>query len=240
MKRLFVSFDSLRPQRSGFDDRGPVKFFLAKGWTNLVVQNAQNDWYLNDDLEALRDCLAEFARPYRRVVSMAFSMGGYGALLMSRALHIKQVFLVSPQVTPFSAHEPKDRRYRKYEARMREDLGLTRADLNPRLRGYVLFDPLVHKLDRAHARMIAELAPGLQSVAMPMAGHPADKTILEAKLWSEFQGLLTKPDCEAADLKALHRRGRVLSTSYQKALGERITLRAKRNPNGPLTEISLP
>lgn len=227
-KRLFVSFDSLRPKRDGFDDRGPVKFFLAQGWSHLIIQTARNDWYLNDDLDALRARLASFVLPYRRVTSMAFSMGGYGALLMSRALRLRQVFLISPQATPFSTQEPWDPRYRMFEANMRADMGLKRADVQADMRGFVLFDPLERNKDRAHARQISEMAPGLRCVALPMASHPADKTILEAKLWPEFQGLLTDRHCKASDLKALHRRGRSLSPTYQTALAGRLSARLRR------------
>lgn len=238
--RLFVSFDSLKPKRDGFDDRGPVKFFLAQGWSHLIIQTARNDWYLNDDLDALRARLEEFVGPYRRVSSMAFSMGGYGALLMSRALRLAQIFLISPQVTPFSHQEPRDPRYRVFEAAMRADLDLARGDLHEGMRGFVLFDPLERNKDRDHARAIANLAPGLQCLALPMAGHPADKTILEARLWPEFQSLLTDRQCQAQDLKALHRKGRSLSQTYQSALAARLVLRAERGDKPGKIGNSLP
>lgn len=233
--RLFVSFDSLKPKRDGFDDRGPVKFFLAQGWSHLIIQTARNDWYLNDDLDALRARLTDFVAPYRRVSSMAFSMGGYGALLMSRALRLAQVFLISPQVTPFSRQAPQDPRYRGFEGGLRADLGLQRGDVQEGMRGFILYDPLERNKDREHARAISELVPGLQCLALPMAGHPADKTILQAKLWPEFQGLLVDSKCRAADLRALHRKGRVLSPTYQSALAARLVLRARRGGDpGPI------
>ncbi len=226
--RLFVSFDSLRPKRDRFDERGPVKFFVAQGWSHLIIQTARNDWYLNDDLNALRARLAEFVVPYRRVSSMAFSMGGYGALLMSKALRMTQIFLISPQVTPFSGLPPRDPRYRMFEPGMRADLGLAGEDVHEGMRGFVLFDPLERNKDRAHARAIADLAPGLRCLALPMAGHPADKTILESRLWPEFQGLLADRTCRAQDLKALHRKGRGQSQTYQSALSKRMRERAGR------------
>jgi hypothetical protein len=227
-QRLFVSFDSLSPKRASFSERGPVKFYLEKGWSQLQIQTARNDWYLNDDLEPLRAALAEFVQPYQRVSSMAFSMGAYGALLMSGALRLGHVFLVSPQITPFSGKYPRDRRYARFEKPMWRDLDLTEKDLHPGLQGFVLFDPLVRTKDKEHARAIEDMAPGIRAVAMPMAGHPADKTILQGKLWPQFQDLLTDKKCTAAALKSLHRTGRVVSDTYQEELRKRLLARNGR------------
>ena len=227
-KRLFVSFDSFRPKRAGFDDRGPVQFYLNAGWSQLQIQTSANDWYLNDDLEPLRLVLAQAVQPYRRVSSMAFSMGAYGALLMSRALRLTHVFLVSPQITPFSQRGPKDGRYRGFEAGMRGDLDLGPKDLQDRMRGFVLFDPLQRSKDREHARAVEALVPGIVAVAMPMAGHPADKTILQGRLWPEFQALLMDKACRASQIKQLHRSGRQQAQTYQDSLSERLLARAQR------------
>lgn len=239
-KRLFVSFDSFRPMRRNFSDRGPVQFYLDQGWNQLSIQTARNDWYLNDDLHPLRAVLADLVVPYRRVSSMAFSMGGYGALLMSQALRLSQVFLVSPQVTPFSTRGPKDKRWRGFERAMRPDLDLTLADMPAGLRGFVLFDPLVTTKDRDHARAIEALLPRVRAVAMPLAGHPADKTILQGRLWPEFQALLMDRKCKAAALKDLHREGRKVSDIYGEALQARLAARMDRQAGDRGNGNSLP
>lgn len=222
-RRLFVSFDSFRPDRRGFDARGPVKFYGRRGLAQLQIQTARNDWYLNDDLEPMLEALEGLVTAYRRVYSMAFSMGAFAALRMSRRLRISRVFLVSPQVTPFSHRGPLDARFADHEAGMRVDLDLERAHLFQRIRGCILFDPLHDRADAEHARAIEALAPGLRPVALPMAGHPADKTFLEGKVWPEFQALLLEGGDASRALRALHRKAREGSPSYLRALSQRLS-----------------
>lgn len=226
-RQLFVSFDSFRPGRTEFDDRGPVKYYQRRGLAQLQIQTACNDWYLNDDLEPMLEVLSDCVQPYRRVFSMAFSMGAFAALRMSGKLRLSRVFLVSPQVTPFSRRGPMDPRFVEHEAGIRADLDLEKGHLFRRMRGCVLFDPLHHRKDVEHARAILDMAPGLRAVALPLAGHPADNTLLEGKVWHEFQGLLLGRGDATAGLKALHRKSREVSPSYLEALSRRLASQGK-------------
>lgn len=225
--RLFVSFDSFRPDRRGFDARRPVKFYADHGLAQIQIQTARNDWYLNDDLEPMLAALSLCVRPFRRVYSMAFSMGAFGALRMSRALRLSRVLLVSPQITPFSHRGPRDPRYAEHEADMRADLDLKPEHLFGRLRGCILFDPLHACADVDHARAIEALAPGLRPVALPFAGHPADKTLLEGKVWPQFQAQLLRDAAAPPALKALHRAARENSPSYLEAMSGRLLRRGR-------------
>lgn len=226
-RQLFVSFDSFRPGRTEFDDRGPVKYYQRRGLAQLQIQTARNDWYLNDDLEPMLEVLSDCVQPYRRVFSMAFSMGAFGALRMSGKLRLSRVFLVSPQVTPFSHRGPMDPRFAEHEGNIRADLDLEKGHLFRKMRGCILFDPLHHRMDVEHARAVQAIAPGLRAVTLPLSGHPADITLLEGNVWHEFQGLLLGRGDATAGLKALHRRSREVSPSYLEALSRRLATQGK-------------
>ncbi|MGL5010663.1 MAG: alpha/beta hydrolase, partial [Paracoccaceae bacterium] len=84
---LFVSFDHWRgPARAGFPRTAPVQTALDLGYASLVISTAADDWFLNADLPDLRLALSGFSARYPVVRGIGFSMGGYGALLLSRVL----------------------------------------------------------------------------------------------------------------------------------------------------------
>ncbi len=227
--RLVVTFIHLQGGRAGFGESKPVHRYLSQGIDHLQVLTAQDDWYLNDDLPALRQALAELTGSYRQVAAIGFSMGGYGILLLSRSLRLRQAILVSPQSTPFSDTSPFDPRFEEHESKCRRDLALTAADISPEMRGFVLYDPRHPSADTAHAHQVAAMAPRLALVAMPFGGHPCTKPIGEAGLWAEFQDMLFEPQLTAANLAGIRRRAREGSSSWNRyaatALEDRETRR---------------
>jgi hypothetical protein len=214
--RLSVSFDYLRRTREGFPGKPPSQRFLAAGHAHLIVETAQNDWFLSPDLPKLRGALHDFTAGFDDVAAMGFSLGGYGALLMSRALHLRRVLLVSPQYSIFAAKVPFERRYRKYAAVLDPELDDIVAQGNAELAGAVLFDPLLHPNDALHAALVREAFPGLQAVAMPFGGHPALGLINEAKLFGKVQALMTEPEISAQAVHMLRRRARSATPGYFK------------------------
>ncbi|MEJ2017335.1 MAG: hypothetical protein P8X51_03280 [Maritimibacter sp.] len=217
--RLAVTFLHLRGGREGFVAPRPVNRYLAQGIDHLQVQTAEDDWYLNDDLPALRQALAALTETYRQVGAIGFSMGGYGALLLSRSLRLGQSLLVSPQSTPFSDMAPFDPRFEEHEGKCRRDLALSAADISPEMRGFVLYDPRHPSADTAHANIIAAMAPRLALVAMPFGGHPCTAPIWEAGLWGSFQDMLFKPRLTTAHLADIRRQARESSPSWNRYAG---------------------
>lgn len=230
---LAVTFFQMRTDAQGFPPPAPVKRFLRLGHDHLFISSASNDWYLNPDLEPLWACLGRVVVPYRRVVAIGFSMGGYATLLFSRALRLNRAVLVSAQVTPFSAQAPFDPRYRRFEALCDARLGVCAQDVQPGLEGFVAFDPwLGGGRDRAHARLIGAMAPKMAMVPIPFGGHPATKTIREAELFGAFQDILLNPELGWRDAVALRRRARSCSAIWHQHAAQALARRSARKADG--------
>lgn len=226
--RLAVFFDHLDRQRRGFAAATPSRSFARRGFSQLVVQTARNDWYLNADLVPLAAVLAQVCRDHEAALGIGFSMGGFAALKLSAAIGLGQVLLVSAQVTPFADRAPHDRRYARFAAALDPALDLTAGDIAPGLQGLALFDPLNRSADRGHARAIAALAPGVRAVAMPFGGHPATGLIRRAGLWGHLQRMVAEDRLHPAAMVALRRRARGGSLDYSHRLVERLEARTAR------------
>ena len=228
--RLAVFFDHLDRQRSGFSGAAASRSFGRRGFSQLVVQTARNDWYLNADLAPLMRALESVCAGYDGVTGIGFSMGGFAALKLSRALRLSRVLLVSAQVTPFADRAPFDGRYRRFAGGMLPALDLTGADIAPGLQGLALFDPLNRSKDRDHARAIAALAPAVRAVALPFGGHPATGLIRRAGLWGHLQRMVAEDRLQPAAILGLRHRAREGSLDYARRLAD--ALEARRGRGG--------
>lgn len=226
--RLAVFFDNLDRKRRGFAGVVSSRSFGRREFSQLVVQTAHNDWYLNADLPLLMQALAPVCAEYDRVTGIGFSMGGFAALRLSQSLRLSRVLLVSAQVTPFAERAPFDTRYRRFAGGMLPTLDLRREDIAPGLQGLALFDPFHRSKDRDHARAIAALAPGVRPVALPFGGHPATGLIRRAGLWWQLQRLVAEDRLEPAAIVGLRRRARAGSLDYARHLVDALEGRAAR------------
>jgi hypothetical protein len=212
--RLVVSFDYLRPGRAGFPGRAPPPQMMQAEVAHLMVETAQNDWFLNPDLAALRAALGSFTAGFDDVAAIGFSFGGYGALLMAQALHLRRALLVSPQFSIFPERVPFESRYALFAARLDPGLDDLGAEGAAGLRGCIVFDPRLEPADARHAALIRARFPGLRSVAMPFGGHPALRLVGEAHLFARVQALLMGDAVTPAALHRLHRAARARAPSY--------------------------
>jgi len=219
-QRLTVGFDYLRPTRAGFPMRAPPQHMLQTGAAHLIIESAENDWFLNPDLGALRVALARFTAQFDDVAAIGFSLGGYGALLLGRALHLRRALLISPQYSIFPERAPFELRYRHIAARLDPLLDDLDAQADGGLTGCIAFDPRLAPADAAHAALIQARFPGLRAVAMPFAGHPALRLVGEAHLFAKVQALLLRDEITPRALRALHRAARVQAPSYARALAQ--------------------
>lgn len=226
--RLAVFFDHLDRQRRGFSGVAASRSFGRRAFSQLVVQTARNDWYLNAELAPLMRALEPVCAEYESVTGIGFSMGGFAALRLSQSLRLSRVLLVSAQVTPFSDRAPFDTRYRRFAAAMLPALDLQREDIAPGLQGLALFDPFHRSKDRDHARAIAALAPGVRPVALPFGGHPATGLIRRAGLWWQLQRLVAEDRLEPAAIVGLRRKARAGSLDYARHLADALERRAAR------------
>lgn len=200
---LVVSFDILRRDRNGFPEKKPSAFFSQSNVAFLTIHSAQNDWFLNSDLAHVRQSLSAFTASFKRITAIGFSMGGYGALLFSRALRANQVVLVSPQSSIFPARAPFENRYLQEAAKIDPKYD-TMAD-NPRkgMRGVLLFDPM-DSIDNAHAEIITGIYPNIQKAPLPFGGHPALQVISQAKLYGKIQKELLRNRFRAPEVIRIH------------------------------------
>jgi hypothetical protein len=215
---LFVSFDHWRKDRAGFPTMAPGATPVSMGYASLTIASAANDWFLNPDLDPLRAVLAQLASGYRVVRASGFSMGGYGALLFSRALRIDYVALFAPQVSIRSQVVPFERRWRAEAAAIDTPLAAAADRLvsvaRPDLRGVIIYDPFYAAAERQHAHAIQAIAPGLGLAPMPFSRHPPTAVITAAKRYSEVQRAMIEGTLCAADLRRLHREERENCPDY--------------------------
>lgn len=226
--RLAVFFNNLDRQRRGFSGAVTSRSFGQRAFSQLVVQTARNDWYLNADLEPLMRALAPVAAGYDSVTGIGFSMGGFAALRLSGVLGLSRVLLVSAQVTPFADRAPFDGRYRRFAGEMLPALDLAARDVAPGLQGLALYDPFHRSKDRDHARAIAALAPGVRAVALPFGGHPATGLIRRAGLWGRLQRLVAEDRLTPAAMLGLRHKAREGSLDYARRLADALETRAAR------------
>lgn len=195
---LFVSFDHYRVDRRGFSPRAPVQLALDRGFASLVISSAANDWFLNPDLPALCGSLADLAQNYPVVRAIGFSMGGYGALLMSQALGLSFATLWAPQVSIRKRVAPFETRFQREARQINAVADQLRLYIKPDLEGVILFDPFAHPAERQHARAIQALAPRLAVCAMPFSGHPPTEVVMSGRCYTSVMehtvaGTLTAP-----------------------------------------------
>lgn len=214
-KRLVVSFDNFRPTRTGFPEPRRTYYFKSHNYASLHIDTSRNDWFLSDELPALLSVLADRTAQYRHRAAMGFSMGGYGALRFARCLKLRQVLLVSPQISVLPGRVPWDLRYRAHGQKLSPSLDDVMTDPYTKLSGVALFDPAI-SADRRHARLIASVFPAITPVAMPFGGHPASAPVVEAGLFDAFRSAVAGGLIEPERFKSLHRRARVRSKTYAK------------------------
>jgi hypothetical protein len=211
---LFVTFDNWRKDRPGFPERAPLKTALAMGYASLTIATAANDWFLNPDLDPLRRVLDALSPRYPVVRAMGFSMGGYGALLFSRALRLAFVTLFAPQVSIRAELAPFERRWRREVGLIDDRLDDLAGIVSPDLKGIAIFDPFYARAERLHARAIQALAPGLALAPMPFSRHPPTAVIMANRRFGDIQRAAIAGTLTARHIRQIHRTGREASEVY--------------------------
>ena len=211
-RTLYVTFRQRLPNPGAFSDDGPVQRALRQGLAHLHIQSRWNDWFLNDETTALEAALAPLRDGFSTALALGYSMGGYAALRLARALRLDQAIVISPQFTLDRAILPGERRYpeaKDYDSGLGDLATFARFDLA----GVVIFDP--HRpLDRRHADLIARTMPQMALARFAFGGHPATGVLRELGGFRDLQGISMSPDAGAASLVALHRGLRARSTHY--------------------------
>lgn len=218
-RRLVVTFDHRLPGRAGFAPDTHSTSFARGGFAQLCIRAAANDWFVNDETEALEAALGPVAAAYERVQALGYSMGGFGALRLARALRLRQAVLVSPQSTPLG-----DGRYAAEARGWDGALGALAGREAPGLGGLLVLDPF-EPLDLGHARAIQALFPRLGLVRLAFGGHPAIRALRAAGAARVVQAEAGAPRARALPIQRAHRAARRLSRGYWERLAARAEAR---------------
>lgn len=224
--QLMVTFDYRRTGRSGFSAANHSSGYARQGFGQLSIQTRVNDWFINPDTGALEQAVGAIAARYDRVHALGYSMGGYGALRLARALRLDKAVLVSPQATIAPEVVPFDLRYRAEGLHFDAALGDLAPRAVPDLAGFLVIDPFV-TADRRHAAMILALFPRLRLLRLNFGGHPAIRVLRSCnKAWLvQREAALADPKSRGEAIVRAHRAGRRGSAGYWQRLALRADLR---------------
>ena len=215
--RLMVTFDYRRLDRSGFGPSEPSRRFADEGFDQLLIATRDNDWFINAETRALEGACAALRGDYAAARALGFSMGGFGAFRLARALGLDHVVAVSPQVSIAPDVVPFETRYRREARAFDPALGDMTALYDPALSGDILIDPF-NLNDLTHARMLQVLFPRVRLIRLPGGGHPCTRILRAARRSGLVQGLAMDPATGAAPLRQAHRGARAGHASYWQAL----------------------
>ena len=217
--RLLVTFDYRRLDRSGFGPFDPSRQFAEAGFDQLMISTRDNDWFINPDTRALEAACGALRGRYRAAQALGFSMGGFGAFRLSRALGLAHVVAVSPQVSIAPQVVPFETRYRAEAQAFDPALGDMTALHDPTLAGDILIDPF-NVNDLTHARMLQVLFPRVRLIRLPGGGHPCTQVLRAGRRAGLIQALATDPAAGALPLRQAHRRQRAGTAAYWRALAQ--------------------
>ncbi|MGH1367825.1 MAG: hypothetical protein ACRBCL_04355 [Maritimibacter sp.] len=186
--KLFVTFDNWNGNREGFLPLKTGRSFVDLGYVHLHLYTARNDWFLAPDLTPALAALSTFCAPFVRRAGMSFSMGGNGALLLSRVLKFDQLLFVSPHIAFASPLPHEDIRFASDFVDAPFSQAAQAALLEhpcPGTEAVIFYDPGI-SLDRAHARVVAEHFEAARLVRLEGGGHPASSRIEKANRFGLF------------------------------------------------------
>ena len=227
--RARVNFDHRRAGRTDFDEPTLLAGAVRHGYASLIVQSAANDYYLNPDLPDMRRALRAYVKRFHDISAMGFSMGGFAALLLSRALNLSYLWLISPM----SPNIPKTAPFfpdPAAEVDIFAAYGPKRLQgVAPNMRGVVVFDPYFEAgRDRSYAEFVQKLCPKIALLALPWGGHPATQFLSEIQNYSPLLRTTFRPQITAKPMKKVQRKFRLQSDRYREALQDYLRQRADR------------
>ncbi|WBU65424.1 hypothetical protein [Paracoccus aerodenitrificans] len=230
-ERICVKLDHGRRRRKTFPDQAPNKRLAEQGIGTLSIVLAQDSWFLTPENQDLRAALHDLCCVARDVRTVAFSMGGYGAVLLSKALHLRHALLFSPQYSIFPSRAPWDARRNRISRQFEEVWDDLDTEIAPDLQGAILFDPRLRS-DVLHARSLGAVASGLRGVAVPFGGHPAHKRLVTAGSFWKIGAELFKQDDLAIWAHKFRREQREESLFYLKGMAAYLDTREARQKEG--------
>lgn len=215
--RISVMLDHGRPKRNGFPVQAPQRTMANMGIGTLSIMLSEASWFLTPENQALRAALDAHCSKARDVRAIGFSMGGFGAALLSKSLHLRKALLISPQYSIFPSRAPWDRRRNWISRNFKEEWDDLDQQMNCDLTGAILFDPRILS-DIRHMRLLRGLAPQLAPVAVPFGGHPAISDLMDGDEFWKICVKLFDDDNLALWLQRFRREKREKSRVYLKGM----------------------
>lgn len=231
---ISVGFDHGRKDRAGFPEVRQQKKMAKRGVGTLSITVSSNNWFLTPEISALRDVLEKHCENSNDVRAIAFSMGGFGCALLSRALKMKRAILFSPQYSIFPARAPWDARRNRISNKFDMHLDDLDQAIKPDLEGVILFDPR-NRTDVLHARALNRIAPKMQSIALPFCGHPAHNFLLPKNEFWKYGYRLFKEDSPAIWFHKIRRKKREETLQYLNGMSVYLDARTQRGASRPLS-----
>lgn len=226
-ERIFVALDFGRSDRNGFPDQSASSYLAKRGIGTLSIMLSENSWYLTPENAALREALDAHCAAARDVRAMGVSMGGFGAVLLSKALHLRKALLISPQYSIFPSRAPWDRRRNKLSKDFQPAWDDLDQGLKPDLTGLLIYDPR-RRPDVYHAHALGRALPDLKIAAVPFGGHPAHVKLVGRSGFKLLIKLL-HTDGDMADWVHSYRRAeRESNETYLQGMADYLDLREQR------------
>ncbi len=222
-----AKFNYLAKARHDFDALSPISPAKDPRFAQIFVQTSSNDYYLNDELPLLRAALFAYCGRYDRREAIGFSMGGFGAIMLARAMQLTKVLLVSP-VSEMAFRRPQ----RAFDPQWEEILFCgedTFAGVHQALQGTILCDPQARGgRDLFYARFLQRLHPNLHIFCLPWAGHPATKLFSETGSYGQLRQAFFDGTLTPHKAKYLQRTHRMTSLRYREGVQAYLIARAAR------------
>lgn len=203
---LAITFDHWSKAKLGFTEMKPDTAFAQRGFTHLHVSTSHNDWFLNPDMPKALLKIARFAEAFPRKLTLAFSMGGFGALLVSRVVAFDQLLLISPHSTYSKDTAPHDGRFAtdiQDEAFARSANEMVHASHRMDAECVVVYDS-TQPFDTAHARISSRLFTRSRLVDLKGGGHPATGVLHAAQRYNLVRNAAIGDGIDEAAFVAAH------------------------------------
>ena len=178
---VIVTFAARQAEQS-LDRAGFAEPFLERASLPAIhITVAWNHWYTVPEMAPALAAVREAAAPFTRRVAYGPSMGGYGALLHSRAMGATRVVAVSPRFSIDPAKVPFHRQHREEAARL--DFGGDDMEGGLSADAMLILAGDTGHLDAGHLALIRAASGGrARLLPLPFAGHPAAPFLQETRL----------------------------------------------------------
>lgn len=206
--KLMVTYDYWSKHKPGYGKLNPRSRYADRGFTHLHLHCRQNDWFLNRETEAAMEVIEDWTEGFETAASIGFSMGGYGAMLVSRVVDFDRVLLVSPHIT-FSEHQyPHETRFPSHMGNLGRALKLNEGVVSgPPARAdvAVIYDSRVTG-DLYHAETAASRFGRSEMVDLPGGGHPATTALTRSGGFNHVLDAITGDTLDMSAIRAAHPR----------------------------------